>query len=77
VSGRERERVERLVRAVAQDRREVMAALDEIESAALETVNQTVNLKRRIAESPQKWLMLAAGVGLLFGLRGSGSGRMA
>ena len=67
MNGRERERVERLVRAVAQDRREVMAALDEIETAALETVN----LKRRIADAPEKWLLIAAGVGLLCGLRGA------
>jgi hypothetical protein len=70
MSVRERERVERLVRAVAQDRREVLAALDDIENAALETVN----LKRRIADAPEKWLLIAAGVGLLCGLRG-GAGR--
>ena len=66
MNGRERERVERLVRAVAQDRRDMLAALDEIENAALETVN----LKRRISEAPEKWLLIAAGLGLLCGLRG-------
>jgi hypothetical protein len=66
MSDRERERVERLVRAVAQDRRDIFAALDEIETAALETVN----LKRRISEAPEKWLLIAAGLGLFCGLRG-------
>ncbi len=61
---RERERVERLARAVALDRREMLDALDEIESAALDSFN----LKRRIAEAPEKWLLIAAGVGLLAGL---------
>jgi hypothetical protein len=66
MSTRERERMERLVRAVAQDRREVLNALDAIETAALDSLN----VKRRIAEEPGKWLLFAIGVGLLCGLRG-------
>jgi len=62
-SAQERERLER---AVAEDRREMLSALGELESAA----RNSIDLRRRIADAPAKWLLAAAGIGLFAALLG-------
>jgi hypothetical protein len=57
---------ERLERVVAEDQREMLAALDEMESAALSSIDP----RRRIAEAPATWLLVAAGIGLFAALLG-------
>lgn len=56
---------ERLLESVEQGEREIREAVDELASAA----HQTLDLGERMADRPWSWFAVAAGIGFWLGLR--------